>query len=54
MAYITKRKNGRWQAVVYMGRDENGKPIRRAVTKDTMMEAKRAAREIEATKEVVR
>lgn len=50
MASFTKRPNGKWQATIYMGRDENGKSIRKFVTRDTLKECKRASREIEDTK----
>lgn len=47
MASIQKRPNGKYQATIYVGKDENGKQIRKYVTKSTLMECKRAAREIE-------
>jgi hypothetical protein len=50
LASISKRPNGKWQATIYMGKDENGKPIRRYVTGQYLREVKRVVREIEATK----
>jgi len=51
MATIRKRvnKNGKesWQAIVYVGLDENGEEIRRYVTCDSKKEAKQKAREME-------
>lgn len=47
MASFTKRPNGSYQGVVYVGRDENGKQIRRTVTRQTLKECKAAVREIE-------
>ncbi|WP_156779610.1 hypothetical protein [Desulforamulus reducens] len=50
MASIARRPNGKWQATIYMGRDENGKQIRRYVTGQYLKEVKRAARAIEMAK----
>ena len=47
MAVITKRPNGSYQAVIYVGRDDDGKKIRRTVTKPGLRECKLAAKEIE-------
>ena len=47
MASITKRPNGSYQASIYVGRDDNGKHIRRTVTKPTLRECKAAVKEIE-------
>ena len=47
MASITKRPNGSYQAVIYVGRDDDGKKIRRTVTKTGLRECKLAAKEIE-------
>lgn len=47
MASITKTKNGKFKATVYVGRDANGKQIRKSITCDTEKEAKRKARELE-------
>ena len=47
MASIRKLKNGHYKATVYLGRDTDGKQIRRNATRPTKREAKLAAREIE-------
>lgn len=47
MASIRKLKNGSYQATVYVGRDTDGKMIRKYVTRDTLQECKAAARELE-------
>jgi integrase len=48
MASIKKRPNGTYQATIYTGRDENGKPLKpEYVTRITLKECKAAAREIE-------
>ena len=47
MAVITKRPNGSYQAVIYVGREDDGKKIRRTVTKPGLRECKLAAKEIE-------
>lgn len=47
MARFEKRENGTYRAVIYVGRDSNGKMIRRSVTRATLKECKAAAREIE-------
>ena len=41
MASITKTKNGKFKATVYVGRDANGKQIRKSITCDTEKEAKK-------------
>lgn len=46
MASIRK-KNGRWEATISAGRDQNGKQIRKYVTADTRKECSDKAREIE-------
>jgi len=46
MATIRKRGD-KWQAIVYVGMDENGKETRKYVTCDSRKEAKAKAREIE-------
>lgn len=47
MASIKKLPNGTYQATVYVGRNSDGKMLRKYVTKDTLKECKAAAREIE-------
>lgn len=47
MASIKKLANGTYQATIYLGRDSNGKQIRKYVTRDSLKECKNAAREIE-------
>lgn len=47
MATFKKLPSGSYQARIYVGRDEEGKQIRRTVTKSTLKECKAAAREIE-------
>lgn len=47
MANIRKTKNGTFQATIYVGRDSNGKQIRKYITCDTRKECKRKARELE-------
>lgn len=47
MASIRKLPNGHYQATIYVGRDANGKQIRKYVTRPTLRECKAAAREIE-------
>nr|PZN08410.1 MAG: site-specific integrase [Caldicoprobacter oshimai] len=47
MASIRKLKNGKYQATIFIGRDANGKQLRKYVTRDTYKECKAAAREIE-------
>lgn len=47
MASITKRPNGSYQAAIYVGRDDDGKHIRRTVTKPTLRECRAAVKEIE-------
>lgn len=47
MAYIRKRANGKWQAQIYLGLDENGKRKYKYVTKPCLNECKIAVREIE-------
>lgn len=47
MANIRKLKNGSYQATIYVGRDKDGKMIRKYVTKDSFPECKAAARVIE-------
>lgn len=47
MASIQKLPSGKWKATVYVGRDANGKMIRKSVTKGTKKECKDAARELE-------
>ena len=47
MANIKKNANGTYSATVYVGRDSNGKFLRKYVTRDTLKECKTAARELE-------
>jgi len=47
MASIKKLDNGTYRAVVYVGRDSDGRIIRRSITRDSLKECKRAARELE-------
>lgn len=47
MASIKKNKNGTYTATVYVGRDANGKMLRKYVTRDGNHECKVAARELE-------
>lgn len=47
MASIKKRKNGSYQATIYIGRDAKGKQLFKYVTRPTLKECKKAAREIE-------
>jgi len=42
-----KKRGDSWQATIYVGRDENGKQLRKYVTKPTLKECKAVAREIE-------
>ena len=43
MAHIRRRPNGKYQAIIYLGKDENGKQIRKCVTTNTLKECKIAA-----------
>jgi len=47
VAHIRKRKNGSFQAIVYAGRDANGKQLFKYVTHESERECKRLARQIE-------
>lgn len=47
MASFRKNPNGTYTGTVYVGRDADGKMLREYVTRDTLKEAKAAAREIE-------
>ena len=47
MAYIRKRPNGKYQATISLGRDENGKRRTKSITKQTLKECKMMALEIE-------
>lgn len=47
MASIKKMSNGKYQATVYIGRDENGKVLRKYITRDGWKECRDAARELE-------
>src|SRR5665648_1195908 len=47
MASITKRPSGSYQAAIFVGRDDEGRQIRRMVTKPTLKECKIAIKEIE-------
>jgi len=47
MASFKKRPNGKYQATISLGRDENGKRVVKYVTKNTLRECQRAARELE-------
>lgn len=47
MASIKKNANGTYSATVYVGRDANGKNLRKYITKDTLKECKNAVRELE-------
>ncbi len=52
MASIRRTPSGKYQARIYLGKDENGRPKIKSITKDTMMACKRAAAEIERHREV--
>lgn len=47
MASVRKLKNGKFQATVYVGRDVNGKQLRKYITADTERECKAKARKME-------
>lgn len=47
MASIKKLPNGRFQATVFIGRDANGKQLKKKVTFDSEKEAKKFARDLE-------
>ncbi|WP_461206875.1 site-specific integrase [Clostridium sp. DL1XJH146] len=47
MASIKKNKNGTYTAVVYIGRDNNNKVLRKQITRKGLKECKKAARELE-------
>lgn len=47
MAGIRKMPNGNYKATVYVGRDANGKMLRKYVTRESLKECKAAARELE-------
>ncbi|TLN10127.1 hypothetical protein FDZ74_10990 [bacterium] len=47
MTYIRKTLNGKWQAVITLGCNEDGKRIIKHVTKNTKKECQKAAWEIE-------
>jgi len=47
MASIKKTKSGKYQAIVYIGRDDNGKILRKCITRDGWKECRDAARELE-------
>lgn len=47
MASIKRLTNGNYQATVFVGRDSNGKQIRKYLTRDSHREAVAAARELE-------
>lgn len=47
MAYIKKNKNGTYSATVYVGRDSNGKMLRKYITRYGLKECKDAVRELE-------
>lgn len=47
MASIKKISNGKFQATVFIGRDANGKQMKKKITRDTEKECKNAARELE-------
>lgn len=47
MASIKKLPNGRFQATVFIGRDANGKQLKKKITMDSEKEVKVAARELE-------
>lgn len=47
MASIKKNPNGTYSATVYVGRDANGKMLRKYITRDSHKECKDAARELE-------
>lgn len=47
MASIRKMKNGKFQATVYVGRDSDGKQLRKYITADTEKECKSKARALE-------
>lgn len=47
MASIKKNANGTYSATVYVGRDVNGKMLRKYITRDSWKECRDAARELE-------
>jgi len=47
VTYIRRTLNGKWQAVIPLGRNEDGKRIIKHVTRDTKKECQKAAWEIE-------
>lgn len=47
MASIRKNANGTYSATIYVGRDINGKMLRKYITRDSWKECKDAARELE-------
>ena len=48
MASFRKLKNGKYQATIFIGRDLDGKQIRKYITCETLKECKKAAAELEA------
>ncbi|KLU66713.1 hypothetical protein DEAC_c13810 [Desulfosporosinus acididurans] len=50
MASFTHRSNGRWQARIVIGKDENGKTLTKYLTRDSLRECKQAVSEIEQRK----
>ena len=57
MANIRKLPNGRWEVTVYIGRDQNGKILRRYARAYSEREAKQIARDLEneiASKNITR
>lgn len=47
MASIKKLPSGKFQATIYLGRDENGKQLKKKITRDSERECKKVARDIE-------
>lgn len=47
MGSIKKNSNGTYSGTVYVGRDSNGKMLRKYVTRDSLKECKNAVRELE-------
>jgi integrase len=47
VAHIRKTKNGKFQATVSLGRDHNGKQIRKYITRSTEKECRNAAKKLE-------
>lgn len=49
MACITKRPNGSYQIAIYLGTTPDGKKSRKYLTRKSLKEARKIARELEMT-----